>query len=479
MRKDAGTYGDAQRLEQLGWMLFLKIFDDREKVLLVTRKDYQSPLPKYLRWSSWASEQEGIASDDLIKFVNDTLLVKLQSVRGSADTIAVLIRNVFKDANNYMKSGSLMRQVISKINGIDFNVSDDRHMFGDIYEQMLRDLQSAGNAGEFYTPRAVTQFIVDQVNPNLEKRETVLDPACGTGGFLTCVIEHLRKQVRNPAGERHIQKCFTGIEKKHLPHVLCMTNLLLHGIDVPFNVSHGNTLSRPLTDWTPAERVNCIVTNPPFGGMEENGIEQNYPAEFRTRETADLFLVLIMRLLKSDGRAGLVLPDSTLFGEGVKTRIKEALLTECNLHTIVRLPKGVFAPYTPIRTNLLFFTKGAPTTHVWYYEHPYPSGVKSYNKGKPIRIEEFAPIKAWWGDEKDGFKSRVENEQAWRVSIEQIKASNFNLELKNPHKSDTGPGDVDHLLPEYEKLLVQIAATRAALKKELHHALTATAATAE
>jgi type I restriction enzyme M protein len=481
MRKDAGTYGDAQRLEQLGWMLFLKIFDDREKVLAVNRKGYQSPLPKYLRWSTWASDAEGLTGQALIDFVNNTLLRKLKSVTGGADKIAVLIRNVFKDANNYMKSGALMRQVVSKINSIDFNASDDRHMFGDIYEKMLQDLQSAGNAGEFYTPRSVTQFIVDQVNPNLKKRETILDPACGTGGFLTCVIEHLRKQAKNADDERHIQKCFTGIEKKHLPHVLCMTNLLLHGIDVPFNVSHDNTLARPLRGWSPKERVDVVVTNPPFGGKEEDGIEANYPAEFRTRETADLFLVLLMNILKPGGRAGLVLPDGTLFGEGVKTRIKEALLAECNLHTIVRLPKGVFNPYTGIRTNLLFFTKGTATAEVWYYEHPYPPGARSYNKGKPIRIEEFEPEKKWWGkpDKTGAYCKREENESAWCVSIDQIKAGNFNLDLRNPHNPDPGPGDVDDLLPEYEKLLTQIAATRAALKQELHQALTVTAKTPE
>jgi len=481
MRKDAGTYGDAQRLEQLGWMLFLKIFDDREKVLTVKRKGYVSPLPKYLRWSTWASDEKGETGEALIGFVNEILLKKLRKVTGGADKIAILIRNVFRDANNYMKSGGLMRQVISKINSIDFNASDDRHTFGDIYEQLLRDLQNAGNAGEFYTPRAVTQFIVDRVNPNLKRRETILDPACGTGGFLTCVIENLRKQATSAADERHIQNCFTGVEKKHLPHVLCMTNLLLHGIDVPFNVSHDNTLARALTDWRPQERVDVITTNPPFGGMEEDGIEANYPTEYRTRETADLFLVLIIRLLKPGGRAGLVLPDGTLFGEGVKTRIKETLLSECNLHTIVRLPKGVFNPYTPIRTNLLFFTKGAPTEEVWYYEHPYPVGAKSYNKGRPIRIEEFEPEKKWWGkpDKHGAYNKRVETEQAWRVSINQIKADNFNLDLKNPHNADMGPGDVDVLLPEYENLLAQISETRAKLQQELHHALTAAPGTAQ
>ena len=471
MRKDAGTYGDAQRLEQLGWMFFLKIFDDREKQLELLRDNYKSPLPEHIRWSAWASDPEGITGDALLNFVNAQLLPNLKALTTTADDkLTTLVRTAFDDANNYMKNGTLMRQVINKINGIDFNASADLHMFGDIYEKLLRDLQSAGNAGEFYTPRAVTQFIVEQVNPRIG--ETILDPACGTGGFLVNAIEHLRKQAKTEADERSIQECFTGIEKKHLPHILCMTNLLLHGIDVPSNVRHDNSLARPLRDWGPKERVDVIVTNPPFGGMEEDGIETNFPTEFRTRETADLFLVLIMKLLKPGGRAGLVLPDGTLFGEGVKTRIKEALLTDCNLHTIVRLPNGVFNPYTGIRTNLLFFTKGQPTTEVWYYEHPYPAGAKSYNKGKPIRIEEFEPEKAWWNN-------RMENEQAWRVSLNQIKAGNFNLDIKNPHDSGEGAGDVDHLLPEYEKLLAQIATTRAALKQELHQALTATAGIAE
>lgn len=471
MRKDAGTYGDAQRLEQLGWMFFLKIFDDREKEIELLRDDYRSPLPQYMRWSSWATNEEGITGDKLLNFINNDLLPNLKTLGGaSKDKLSALIRTTFGDANNYMKNGTLMRQVINKICGINFNASDDRHTFGDIYEKLLKDLQSAGNAGEFYTARAVTQFIVEQVNPRLG--ESVMDPACGTGGFLVCAIEHLRKQAKTDADERRIQDCFTGIEKKHLPHILCRTNMLLHGIDVPSNILHDNTLSRPLKDWSPKERVDVVVTNPPFGGMEEDGIESNFPTEFRTRETADLFLVLLMRILKDGGRAGLVLPDGTLFGEGVKTRIKEALLSECNLHTIVRLPNGVFNPYTGIRTNLLFFEKGTPTREVWYYEHPYPPGAKSYNKTKPIRIEEFEPERAWWNH-------RVENEQAWRVPIEQIKAGNYNLDLKNPHRSDDGPGDVDHLLPEYEKLLAQIAETRAQLKNELHKALTASTGAAE
>ena len=359
MRKDAGTYGDAQRIEQIAWMFFLKILDDQEKQREALEDNYKTPMPQLLRWRDWAADEEGITGDALLSFINNELLPRLKTLFGTTPMHG-LIRMTFADANNYMKNGTLMRQVVNKIDGIDFNASSDRHLFGDIYEKILKDLQSAGNAGEFYTPRAVTRFIVDQVNPRLGER--VLDPACGTGGFLTCAIEHLRRQAKTPTDERTIQETFSGIEKKHLPHVLCMTNLLLHGIDVPSQVRHDNTLARPLRDWGPSERVDVVVTNPPFGGMEEDGIETNFPSDFRTRETADLFLVLIMKLLKPGGRAGIVLPDGTLFGEGVKTRIKEALLTECNLHTIVRLPNGVFNPYTGIRTNLLFFTKGASTT---------------------------------------------------------------------------------------------------------------------
>jgi type I restriction enzyme M protein len=440
MRKDAGTYGDAQRLEQLGWMFFLKIFDDREKEIEQLRDKYKSPLPRHLRWSNWAADEEGMTGEELLDFVNNTLLPKLKSLAGAGDRIAGLIRMAFDDANNYMKNGTLMRQVINKINGIDFNKSSDRHMFGDIYEKLLKDLQSAGNAGEFYTPRAVTQFIVEQVNPRLG--ETILDPACGTGGFLVCAIEHLRKQAKTEADEHAIQECFQGIEKKHLPHLLCMTNLLLHGIDVPWNVRHDNTLARPLRDWRPSERVDVVVTNPPFGGMEEDGIEGNFPAEFRTRETAALFLVLIVKVLKPGGRAGLVLPEGTLFGEGVTTRIKEALLNECDVHTIVRLPKGVFEPYTDIATNLVFLEKGRPTREIWFYEHPLPEHRshlkgKSYSATDNLQYSEFEALRQWWTNRQD-------NEQAWKMSADDLRDSGFDLAQNHPkHQAINLPLPVD------------------------------------
>ena len=470
MRKDVGVDGDAQRISQLVWMFFLKIFDDREAELELTEDNYQSPLPVHLRWRNWASNAEGMTGDELSDFVNMQLFPTLKDKLNLQHIRAQVVHNVFEDAYNYMKSGTLMRQVINKISEIDFNTKDDRHMFGNIYEQILKDLQSAGNAGEFYTPRAVTTFIVDRVAPQLD--ELVLDPACGTGGFLSNVIEYKREHfVHTAADEEILQSTVHGVEKKTLPHMLCTTNMILHGIDSPINIRHDNTLSRPLRDYGPKDRVHVIVTNPPFGGMEEDGIENNFPATFRTRETADLFLTLIIHLLKPHGRAALVLPDGFLFGEGIKTRIKEKLFEECNLHTIVRLPNGVFSPYTGIKTNLLFFTKGKPTEHVWYYEHPYPEGAKSYNKSKPMRFEEFQPEMEWWGTEADGYTSRVENEQAWKVSREDIKARNYNLDIKNPHVGEQISHDPDELLRKYREQQKRISDIRDQLKAILSAAL--------
>lgn len=464
MRKDAGVDGDAQRISQLVWMIFLKIFDDREAEYELLEDDYTSPIPEALRWRNWAADPEGMTGDGLLDFVDNVLFktLKTLSVGADGDKRAFVVRAVFEDAYNYMKNGTLVRQVINKLNEIDFNNSKDRHLFGDLYEQILRDLQSAGNAGEYYTPRAVTQFMVDMVDPKLG--EKVLDPACGTGGFLTCGLEHIRnKYVKTPEEAQKLHKLIMGVEKKPLPHLLCMTNMLLHGVDVPA-IRHDNTLARPLRDYRPSDRVNVILTNPPFGGMEEDGIESNFPAAFRTKETADLFLLLIMHLLEDGGRAAIVLPDGTLFGEGVKTRIKEKLLEECNLHTIIRLPNGVFSPYTGIKTNLLFFTKGEPTQEIWYYEHPYPPGYKSYSKTKPIRIEEFEPEKAWW-------YNRVENEFAWKVPVQVIKDNGYNLDIKNTHKVDAEHVDIDEMLADYEQLLADLDQTRNNLKQELMAAL--------
>jgi len=477
MRKDTGVDGDAQRIGQMVWMLFLKIFDDRESEAELMEDKYKSPIPEELRWRNWAADPEGMTGDTLLEFVDRQLFPTLKEIPlTTKPSRANIVRGVFEDAYQYMKSGTLLRQIVNRINDdIDFNDSKKRHLFGDIYENILKGLQSAGNAGEFYTPRAVTQFMVDMVDPQLG--ETVLDPACGTGGFLTCTIDHVRdKYVKSVDDEHTLQQSMRGVEKKPLPHLLCITNMLLHGIDIPAGIQHDNTLARPLRDYGPKDRVDCIVTNPPFGGMEEDGIEGNFPATFRTRETADLFLVLIMHLLKDGGRGAIVLPDGTLFGEGVKTRIKEKLLTECDLHTIVRLPNGVFNPYTGIKTNLLFFTKGRPTKDVWFYEHPYPPGAKSYNKTKPLNIKEFDAEKAWWGVAKGrigepNLKKRVENELAWKVSAADIAANGYNLDIKNPHNADTGPGDPDELLIEFGKVNAEAATILEQLKQELASAL--------
>ena len=465
MRKDVGVDGDAQRIGQLGWMLFLKIFDDREQERELLEDDFRSAIPERLQWRRWAADDEGITGDALLEFVNDDLFPTLKElpVTGRPGDAAVVVRGVFEDAYNYMKSGTLLRQVINRINRIDFNRSSDRHLFNDIYEKILKDLQSAGNAGEYYTPRAVTQFMVEMTDPKLG--EGILDPACGTGGFLVNALEHVRsREVKTAEQEAALQRSIHGVEKKPLPHLLCTTNLLLHGLDVPTQVRRDNTLARPLRDYGPRDRVEVIVTNPPFGGEEERGIETNFPQLYQTRETADLFLVLIMHLLRDGGRAAVVLPDGFLFGEGVKTRIKERLLDECDLHTIVRLPKGVFAPYTGINTNLLFFTKGRATREVWYYEHPYPEGQKSYSKTRPIRIEEFDAEKAWW-------ERREENEHAWKVSADEIRRSGYNLDIKNPNAEGEIHRDPDELLTEYQALLAEVRETRDKLKDELTAAL--------
>lgn len=465
MRQDSGVDGDAQRLSQLTWLLFLKVFDALEEELELLQDDYQSPMPEAMRWRNWAADDEGMTGDPLLSFVDNELLPTLANLPGTLEQNprAYVLRSVFDDTYNYMKSGHLLRQVINKLAVIDFNRQAERHQFNDLYEKLLKDLQAAGNAGEFYTPRAVTQFMTDILNPQLG--ETVMDPATGTGGFLVCAIEHLRQQAQTPEQQAQLQTAVRGVEKKPLPHSLCVTNLMLHGIEVPSQIKNDNTLSTPLRNYGKADQVDIILTNPPFGGTEEPGIEDGFPADLRSRETADLFMILIMKLLKDHGgRAAVVLPDGFLFGEGSKSRIKEKLLTECNLHTIVRLPNGVFSPYTGIKTNLLFFTKGQPTQDVWYYEHPYPVGVKNYNKTKPIRIQEFDAEKAWWGSAADGYVSRVENEYAWKVGIDQLRAANWNLDQKNPHVGEQVSHDPDELLTQYTALQKDAQALRDKLK---------------
>ena len=422
MWQDTGLNGDAQRIEQLGWMLFFKIFSDKDKELELTQNDYTSPMPTGLHWDEWASNDEGITGDELLTFIDQKLFPEIRNLTVGSNKRALILREVFEGNNNYMKSGGNIRKVLNKLNEIDFNVSNDRHVFGDIYEGILKELQSAGKSGEFYTPRAITSFLVDMLNPQLG--EKILDPACGTGGFLTCTIEHLKKQTKNIEDLSQLTNVI-GWEYKPLPFLLATTNLILHDVEVP-NITFGDTLSREYTSYREADRVNVIIANPPFGGVVANSNENNFPLNYRTRESADLFLVLIINLLKKEGgRAGIVLPDGSLTGEGVKQRVRQRLLEECNLHTIVRLPNSVFQPYATVATNLLFFDKGTPTKEVWYYEHRLPEGQKSYSKTKTIQAREFDPIKAWWNN-------RQESEQCWKVPIETIIERNYDLDIKNP-----------------------------------------------
>lgn len=426
MRQDAGVDGDAQRISQLVWLIFLKVFDSKEEEWEIINDNYTTIIPQGLRWRDWAQNDEGITGDELLEFVNNNLFKVLKELDITDNQKAYVVKSVFEDSYNYMKSGTLLRQVINKLNEVDFTSQKERHLFNDIYETILKDLQSAGNSGEYYTPRAVTQFIVDMVNPKLG--EKVLDPACGTGGFLICSLENIKKQIKTIEDREIFKESILGIEKKPLPHLLAMTNMILHDIDEP-KINHDNSLTRNVRDYTSKDKVDVVVTNPPFGGIEEEGVLVNFPTQFRTKETADLFLVLMMFILKEGGRAGVVLPDGFLFGEGVKTAIKEKLLSEFNLHTIVRLPNGVFSPYTDINTNLLFFDKTGGTKEVWYYEHKLPDGYKKYNKTKPIRLEEFEIEKEWWNN-------RIENENAWKIGIDEIKAKNHNLDFKNPTKEE-------------------------------------------
>lgn len=424
MWKDPGVSGDAQRLEQLGWMITLKIIDDKEAELELLNDDYVSVIPSELQWRNWAGDSEGITGDAMKDFIDSKLFPGLQNLDISdGNKRAILIRDIFAGTNNYMKNGTIIRQVVNKLNEIDFNASEDRHTFGDIYESLLRDLQSAGNYGEFYTPRAVTEIMTEIINPRLG--EKVLDPACGTGGFLTSAIENIRKQdVHSVEDLKTLEETIRGQELKPLPFMLCVTNLILHDIEIP-NIINGDSLNREYTSIVEKDRVDIILANPPFGASVSDGVETNYPAQFRTTESADLFLLLMIRYLREGGRAAIVLPDGSLTGDGVKQRIRQEFLEQCNVHTIVRLPNSVFQPYASVATNLLFFTKGEPTKEIFYWEHKLPEGQKSYSKTKPIQKKEFDSLKAWWNN-------RLENEQAWKVGIDVLKNNGYNLDIKNP-----------------------------------------------
>ena len=469
MRKDAGINGDAQRIEQIVWLLFLKIFETKEEEWELEEENYQEIIPNKYRWNNWASDEEGITGDELLEFV-ETLFKDLKNMEVDeySDSRKILVKEFFKDTHNYMKSGTLLRQVINIVNkDAIFDDYEERHAFNDVYETILRDLQSAGNAGEFYTPRAVTDFVIDILKPKLG--EKIGDFACGTGGFLISALEYIRKNQKSEFTVEDLKELgdsIYGIEKKPLPYSLCITNMMLHNIDTP-NVRHDNGLIEKIKEFKNSELIDVIAMNPPFGGSEEEGIKTNFPMEFRTSETADLFIVRMMYQLKEKGRCGVVLPDGFLFGEGIKTAIKKKLIEDFNLHTIVRLPNGVFAPYTPITTNLLFFEKPdykeegeIVTKEVWFFEHPLPKGYKTYAKTKPIKHSEFDLEKSWWNE-------RCENEYAWRVDVNDIIKSNYNLDIKNPNKQEEKLESPEFYLNEYEKNYKEIVEIKNRLKEEL------------
>lgn len=455
MRQDRGVSGDAQRLEQLGWMLFLKILDEKDQELELIRDRYKSVIPEKFQWRNWATDPEGITGDELIHFIDhptEGLFANLRQLKAPhASQRAMLVREVFDGSNNYMKSGYEMRKVINQLNGFDFNNSEDRHIFGTVYESILLELRDAGNKGEYYTPRAITQLMTQMTNPRLGER--VLDPAAGTGGFLSAAIDYIReKEVHTLDDEALLQKSITGWELKPVSYVLGLTNLILHGIDVP-DWHYRDSLKTEYNSIGPKQQVDVILANPPFGATIADGVETNFPATFRCKESADLFIVFFIQLLKPGGRCAIVLPDGCITGDGYKERIREKLLSDCNLHTIVRLPQSTFHPAT-VSTNLLFFEKGTPTKEIWYYEHRLPEGQKSYSKTKGIQFSEFAPMIKWWNKRK---KSGV----AWKVKVEDLKKG-FDLDVKNPNSSvEESEHTVEgllHLLAKRQQKITELVA---------------------
>jgi type I restriction enzyme M protein len=460
MRQDRGVSGDAQRLEQLGWLLFLKILDDKDQELELIRDRYQSVIPEKFQWRNWAADAEGITGEELILFIDhptDGLFATLKNLKAPhAPQRAALVKEVFDGSNNYMKSGYELRKVINQLNGFDFNNSDDRHVFGTVYESILVELRDAGNKGEYYTPRAITQLMTQMTAPRLG--EKVLDPAAGTGGFLSAAIDYIReKEVRTLDDEAILQKSITGWELKPVSYVLGLTNLILHGLDVP-DWHYLDSLKTEYNTIGPKQQVECILANPPFGASIADGVETNFPASFRCRESADLFIILMIQLLKPGGRCAIVLPDGCITGDGYKERIREKLLTDCNLHTIIRLPQSTFFPAT-VSTNLLFFQKGTPTKEIWYWEHRLPEGQKSYSKTKAIQFDEFAPLMAWWN-------KREESEVAWKVKVGDLKRG-FDLDVKNPNFTiEERELSLNDCLTEFRKSLERVGKALAAVENE-------------
>lgn len=438
MRNDEGINGDAQRIEQIVWLLFLKIYDAKEQEWEFMDSAYRSIIPEKLRWRSWAVDKKdgkALTGDALLNFVNNELFPGLRDLPldETSSRRQRIVRAAFEDNNNFMKKGVLLRQVINVIDAIDVSSLNSRHAFGEIYETILKNLQSAGNAGEFYTPRAVTDFMAAMLAPKLGER--IADFACGTGGFLTSALSQLAPQIKTVEDRRQYNCALYGCEKKALPFLLCVTNMLLHDLDDPV-IMHDNSLSRPVQDYQEGDLFDVILMNPPYGGSELESIKANFPLELRSSETADLFMALIMHRLKDKGRAAVILPDGFLFGtDGAKLALKHKLLTEYNLHTVIRLPKSVFAPYTSITTNILFFDKTGPTKETWFYRIDLPEGYKAFSKTKPMRLEHFAPVTAWWNARKPLEEDGVPRAAVY--AVQDILANDANLDLCGfPHEEE-------------------------------------------
>lgn len=468
MWKDDGVAGDAQRLEQIVWILFLKVYDDKEKLWEFHDSNFKSILPEELRWRNWAVDKKdgnALTGEELLSFVNEKLFPGIEKLDINENTPInkAIVKYTFDDVNNYMKNGILLRQVINIIDEIEFTNSNEKHEFNEIYETMLKELQSAGNAGEFYTPRPVTNFMVEMINPTLNDK--IADFACGTGGFLTSTLDYLKIQVKTVEDKELYDNSIYGIEKKSLPYLLCITNLLLHDIDEP-NIEHRNSFDRNVKDYRENEKYDVILMNPPYGGHEVKNIQANFPTNLRGSETFDLFMTLIMYRLKQDGRCAVILPDGFLFGvDNTKVNIKEKLMKDFNLHTIIRMPSSVFAPYTSITTNILFFDKTKPTDKVWFYRMDMPEGYKNFSKTKPILNKHFDDVKAWWNNRKEIIDEKESEEQTTTYkskcyTIEEIINNGYNIDLCGyPHKEE--------IILEPKELIEQYQEQRASLNAEI------------
>ena len=465
MRNDAGINGDAQRIEQIAWMLFLKVYDAKEQDWEFGDDDYTSIIPDNCRWSAWAHDDKSgnaMTGDTLLDFVNNTLFPTLKSLSVSTETPIkkAIVKTTFEDANQYMKDGVLLRQVINVIDELDLGDYDEVHAFGEIYESILRELQSAGSSGEFYTPRAVTDFMAQMIQPQIG--EEMADFACGTGGFLTSWLTELEKRIKSTEDQEKYDNSIHGIEKKQFPYMLCITNMLLHGIDVP-KIYHDNSLTKKVLDYGEDDKFDVILMNPPYGGNEKADIKSNFPSDLASSETADLFMSVIMYRLKKNGRAAVILPDGFLFGtDNAKVAIKKKLLSEFNLHTVIRMPHSVFAPYTSITTNILFFENTGATTETWFYRLDMPDGYKNFSKTKPMKVEHFAPAKEWWNDRReiseDGF------DKAKKYTVHELADRNYNIDLCGyPHEEE-------EILPPKE-LIQQYQEKRASLNADIDRIL--------